>query len=1223
MPDSEVDVPTWFVDHCVKTSSQLRDQHIRLVIRETQPDAKEGPEEPSVSNKRSGSSTTVSSSPAECSEDGEVHAQGSSSMSPVQKERDQSPTPTSILQGQASGVPEVTVETSEDYELDSVMYQSLQDLVLPRYPEADTAEMPYLQTRPQPMSSVQGFLRSAMKTSCLVRITIDAILFLAAVLLPIKFAHGFLISMGATTPPKSNFAASMKPYQRFALFKQTLMDTITDADIPPAPQLRFAQTGIVLRFARPGRGGRQFLNSVVEYFARDIGADLIIWNNDCIDDLVSHFNMSQSAPSTKWLLKAPGAEHSPSNRSPMLISVPQWRHQALMLLGEIGTLFQRTLTSGRWSEKGQNVMDNVPCSRNPAVILLDGMIRESPLLHPAILTVLKDALSATTQRGSALIIATDQHDADHVPGNQDQKESTLVNLYHDFELLSTFVANPASLPIELVPSKSVAQLALLAKDDIVHHGLETTETQNVRALKREITSLMSKSSPPLLEPYNAWQFPDGNLSLQVLRQRVLAEYEVQSIAREVGHNITLESIGRAIVTVMNRIDHQNEILDWWKTAGNENKESHASGTPTDERKVEESDIDKSGFSEKVREVIELIENKYHCHGELKWEAKLLSSLVDTDSWNDIALEPDTRHNIERMMTYNMKRTDAYGILKSQIGGALFYGPPGTGKTHLARVIAKESKVTMIQISSATIEGMDMGDTMKIIKALFNLGRMVSPSIIFIDEADSLFRMRIETDLSYHTSRINQLLSEADGLLKDEESRPFLILSTNSPNKLDHAVLRHVPGRVYLGPPPWEARRNLFRIHLREERLDESARRLNLCRMTYGYSGSDIRTVCIHAATAAQSELTSEGNNESSGKRILRAAHFQEALKANSSTITRNAMMEIGRFAYQFDRQNHQKIWNYLNPKQSVPTNSAAKSKAPESGHELNQDIQTGKVEPSTSLNANASKPPINPNRHDGSGASTSISDYDIDIQKAIAESLKPANQGVSSKSEPSNSEPSKGESSKGESSKGESSKGESFKGKSSGANIKLGPLTPNSPYQPLDRSGPEIRVLQLVEGATPTSQIQCRLRTVILKPSQSFTALSYRWGDPAPNEDILLNDEPFRVTKSLANALRWVKHHWQQHFPSRDGSEFLLWADAICINQNDNAERSFQVPMMGEIYATAELVISSIASDDVTVGFALKTYRNIYNALVDDSGKPLSLSELTEQEWMTRVPGLN
>ncbi|KAK8877494.1 heterokaryon incompatibility protein-domain-containing protein [Apiospora arundinis] len=190
------------------------------------------------------------------------------------------------------------------------------------------------------------------------------------------------------------------------------------------------------------------------------------------------------------------------------------------------------------------------------------------------------------------------------------------------------------------------------------------------------------------------------------------------------------------------------------------------------------------------------------------------------------------------------------------------------------------------------------------------------------------------------------------------------------------------------------------------------------------------------------------------------------------------------------------------------------------------------------------------------------------------------------------------------------------------AKVELGPCTLNSPYRPLDRSPPEIRVLELIEPSNTSSMIHGRLQTATLQPGLSFTALSYVWGNPALNEEMNLNGEPFRITKSLANALRWVKHHWLKYFPGRDGSELRIWADAVCINQEDKAEKSFQVPLMGTIYDTAELVISSIASEDRAICFALKTYGNIWKALTEGSATHMGLNELTDQEWMRRVPFL-
>ncbi len=90
------------------------------------------------------------------------------------------------------------------------------------------------------------------------------------------------------------------------------------------------------------------------------------------------------------------------------------------------------------------------------------------------------------------------------------------------------------------------------------------------------------------------------------------------------------------------------------------------------------------------------------------------------------------------------KSSAYGVLKRNlIKGAVIYGPPGTGKTHLARILAKESGMLMFLISAADIESKWYGETEKYIKALFRISKMLSPSLIFIDEAEAMFRLKIK------------------------------------------------------------------------------------------------------------------------------------------------------------------------------------------------------------------------------------------------------------------------------------------------------------------------------------------------------------------------------------------------------------------------------------------------------------------------------------------------
>lgn len=103
----------------------------------------------------------------------------------------------------------------------------------------------------------------------------------------------------------------------------------------------------------------------------------------------------------------------------------------------------------------------------------------------------------------------------------------------------------------------------------------------------------------------------------------------------------------------------------------------------------------------------------------------------------------------------------------------------------------------------------------------------------------------------------------------------------------------------------------------------------------------------------------------------------------------------------------------------------------------------------------------------------------------------------------------------------------------------------------------DIRLLTLLAG-TFDAEIQCHLHTVSLNDDPPFTALSYCWGDAKSRANIVVNGHQFSVTKSLEVALRYMRHH---------EDDLQVWADAICINQSDKAEKSVQVTMMGDIYA--------------------------------------------------------
>ncbi|KAH6877195.1 hypothetical protein B0T10DRAFT_584653 [Thelonectria olida] len=128
-----------------------------------------------------------------------------------------------------------------------------------------------------------------------------------------------------------------------------------------------------------------------------------------------------------------------------------------------------------------------------------------------------------------------------------------------------------------------------------------------------------------------------------------------------------------------------------------------------------------------------------------------------------------------------------------------------------------------------------------------------------------------------------------------------------------------------------------------------------------------------------------------------------------------------------------------------------------------------------------------------------------------------------------------------------------------------------------------------------------------------------RLGRFIKGNEITVNGKAVTVTASLGHALQWAKHHWQKRFPGRDGGEFRLWADALCINQGDIDERNHQVQLMRDIYPGAELTLSQISINDSVICHALKVYNQIH-AVLSNGNPKVTLRELADCTWLRKIP---
>ena len=189
-------------------------------------------------------------------------------------------------------------------------------------------------------------------------------------------------------------------------------------------------------------------------------------------------------------------------------------------------------------------------------------------------------------------------------------------------------------------------------------------------------------------------------------------------------------------------------------------------------------------------------------------------------------------------------------------GVLLTGPPGTGKTMLAKAVANATKATFLGLVGAELAQKYIGEGGRMVRELFDLAREKAPSIIFIDELDSIGSKRLDTATSGDREvqrTLMQLLSEMDGF--ESLNNVKVIAATNRPELLDVALLR--PGRfdriIEIPMPDVNARTTIFQVHSKSMPLFEDVKLRKLAIMADGFSGAEIKSTAIEAGISAISD----------------------------------------------------------------------------------------------------------------------------------------------------------------------------------------------------------------------------------------------------------------------------------------------------------------------------------------------------------------------------------
>ncbi|XP_031328223.1 spastin-like [Photinus pyralis] len=218
-------------------------------------------------------------------------------------------------------------------------------------------------------------------------------------------------------------------------------------------------------------------------------------------------------------------------------------------------------------------------------------------------------------------------------------------------------------------------------------------------------------------------------------------------------------------------------------------------------------------------------------------------------WDDIVGQEIAKQALQEMVILPSLRPELFTGLRSPARGLLLFGPPGNGKTLLARAVANECQATFFAISAASLTSKYVGEGEKLVRALFAMARELQPSIIFIDEVDSLLSERSNNEHEASRRLKTEFLVEFDGLPSNPENEKVIVMAaTNRPQELDEAALRRFPKRVYVTLPDADTRCELLKKLLSKQGCTLSPKELKrLATLTDGYSGSDLTALAKDAA----------------------------------------------------------------------------------------------------------------------------------------------------------------------------------------------------------------------------------------------------------------------------------------------------------------------------------------------------------------------------------------
>ncbi|KAA0171528.1 hypothetical protein FNF28_00738 [Cafeteria roenbergensis] len=313
------------------------------------------------------------------------------------------------------------------------------------------------------------------------------------------------------------------------------------------------------------------------------------------------------------------------------------------------------------------------------------------------------------------------------------------------------------------------------------------------------------------------------------------------------------------------------------------------------------------------------------------ENEIMDSGSTTVKFEDIAGLKHAKRAVVESVIWPMQRPDIFTGLRSLPKGILLFGPPGTGKTLVGKAVAHSCKATFFSISASSLTSKWIGEGEKMVRTLFAVASVMQPSIVFIDEIDSLLQSRSESDNESSRRIKTEFLVQLDGAATKGDDVVVVIGATNRPQELDEAARRRFVKRLYIPLPDADARRHLIKRLLAKNRhvlTEDDIEAVTTA--TKGYSGADVTNLCKEAALGPVRQglkglpLDAIDTVTEASMPPIDTTHFASAMRQVKTSVAQSELAEYKAWNSEFGSYSETEIFG-------APSTKAGDGSAEEGG----------------------------------------------------------------------------------------------------------------------------------------------------------------------------------------------------------------------------------------------------------------------------------------------------